>query len=358
MGWLLSHGGEVVRLRTFTDLAPQGTASPETVAAAEAAAIASKGVQSILKKQKENGVWGGNLLGQAVAASQGIKDIGTIAQYRRLHELGVPRASRCFKLTDRLLYRLLSRDEDEALLFEFQKAARGDEAYAIWARNLIREAAAAALAEAGEGETPPVRGAAHRIVSEISEFLRSPIAEKPFVRSGGASVLHPDANPPTWYALAMVAAMPSLKRERAGFTERLAHYLANPQPKKAFVLTAGKKKVKPTHLVLGDPIEADSKGMPKDIPLAVYFIDLLARLGALAGSPGATKVLGRLLKDVDERGVWNPKGLRTAPKAINRHAYHTYPLDLPSKAPESRQVDVTFRLALIARRLGWQLEYT
>jgi hypothetical protein len=55
--------------------------------------------------------------------------------------------------------------------------------------------------------------------------------------------------------------------------------------------------------------------------------------------------------------VWNPKGLRSAPKATNRYTYHAFPLDLESKAPEWKQVDVTFRLALIARRLGWQLEY-
>jgi hypothetical protein len=68
-------------------------------------------------------------------------------------------------------------------------------------------------------------------------------------------------------------------------------------------------------------------------------------------------VLGRLLKDCDERGVWNPKGLRAAPKAANRASYHCFPLDPESKAPEWKQVDVTFRLALITKLLGWSLEY-
>ncbi|MDH4348453.1 MAG: hypothetical protein OEW17_06585 [Gemmatimonadota bacterium] len=177
------------------------------------------------------------------------------------------------------------------------------------------------------------------------------------MKSGGSTVLHPEANPPTWFALAMVASMPSLQRERAGFTERLAHYLSSPQTKKAFAIVAGKKRVKPTHLVLGDPVTTDPKGMPRDIPLALHFIDLLIRLGAFAGSPNANKVLGRLMKDVDDRGVWNPKGLRTAPKALLRYTYHMFPLDVESKAPEWKQVDVTFRLAQIARRLGCQLEY-
>jgi hypothetical protein len=302
-------------------------------------------------------VWGGNLLGVATSAAQGIKDVGTIPQYRRLVQLGLPNASRPFKLADRLLFRLLSRDEDPSLLFEFQKGAKGDEPYAIWSRNLIREAATTALAEAGNIEDPRVRGSAHKIASEISEFLRSPLAEKPFVRMGSASVLHPEANPPNWYALAMVAAMPNLQRERAGFTERLRNYLAQPAPKKAYVVAVGKKKLKPQHLLLGDPLEADSKGAAKDIPLALHYLELLARIGGISASPTATKVLARLLKDTDQSGVWNPKGLRSAPKGTNKASYHTFPLDPESKAAEWRQVDVTFRLALIAKLMGWSVEY-
>jgi len=346
-----------VRYRTFTDLAPTGSIAPETIEHARAALEGSRAAQAVIKKQKDTGVWGGNLLGIAVSAAQGIKDVGTIPQYRRLVQLGLPTTARPFKLADRLLFRLLSRDEDPGLLFEYQKAAKGDEAYTRWARTLIREAATAALAESGNQEDPRVRGAAHKIASEISEFLRSPLAEKPFVRSGGVSVLHPEASPPDWHAMAMVAAMPSIQRERAGFTERLRHYLAQPAPKKAFALAIGKKKLKPQHLLLGDPVEADSKGVPKDLPLALHFLELLARIGGVGASPNAQKVLGRLLRDCDETGVWNPKGLRGAPKASSKVSYHAYPLDLESKAPEWRQVDVTFRLALITKLMGWSLEY-
>jgi hypothetical protein len=122
-------------------------------------------------------------------------------------------------------------------------------------------------------------------------------------------------------------------------------------------LAVGKKKLKPTHVLLGDPIEADSKGLPKDIPLALHFLELLARIGGLAHSPQAAKVLNRLLKDCDDQGVWSPKGLRAAPKAVSKATYHYFPLDPQTKAPEWRQVDVTFRLALIAKTAGWTLEY-
>lgn len=347
----------MIRYRVFSELAPAGTVAPETIDHARAALEPSKAVQAVIKKQKDTGTWGGNLLGVAPSAAQGIKDVGTIPQYRRLVQLGLPTSARPFKLADRLLFRLLSRDEDPALLFEYQKGAKGDAAYALWARGLIREAATCALAEAQQIEDPRVRGAAHKLATDVSEFLRSPLAEKPFVRAGASSVLHPEATPPTWYLLGMLAAMPNLQRERAGFTERLNHFLAQPQPKKAYALAAGKKKVKPTHLLLGDPVEADSKGLPKDIPLALHFLELLARTGGVPASPTATKVLVRLLKDCDENGVWAPKGLRSLPKAVNRASYHTFPLDAETKAAEYRQVDTTFRLALIAKAMGWSLEY-
>ena len=179
----------------------------ETIEHARGSIEASKATQAVIKKQKDTGTWGGNLLGVAPAAAQGIKDVGTIPQYRRLLQLGLPTAARPYKLADRLLFRLLSRDEDPALLFEYQKPAKGDEGYTLWARALVREAATAALAEAGQIEDPRVRGAAHKIASDVSEFLRSPLAEKPLVRAGTGAVLHPEANPPTWYTPALMAAV-------------------------------------------------------------------------------------------------------------------------------------------------------
>jgi hypothetical protein len=135
----------------------------------------------------------------------------------------------------------------------------------------------------------------------------------------------------------MLAMMPNLRRERAGFTERLGHYLAQPAPKKSFAIAVGKKSVKPQHLLLGDPIEADSKGCPKDIPIALHYIELLARLGALQWAPVATKVLAFLIRDCDEQGVWRPRNLRSTPKATNKISYHYFPLEADGKTLESRR---------------------
>ena len=318
----------------------------------------AKTTQALTKKQKDTGIWGGNMLALAPSVKDGIKDIGTVPQHRRLLQLGVSRTARPFKLAERILFRLLSRDEDPALQFEYQKVAKDHRPSGEWTREQFREAATAALAEAGYQEDPRIRGAAHKIASNVSGFLRSPLADKPFARVAGKTVLDPEAHPPTWYSVAMIAALPSLQRERAGFIERLGQYLAQPAPKKEYVVLLGKKALKPDYLLLGDPIDADSKGNAKDIPVALYMIELLARLGALHTSPSAVKVLGRLLTECDERGVWQPKALKAQPKPGHKITYHWYPLMAETKTPESRVIDGTFRLASIARLLGWLLTFS
>jgi hypothetical protein len=90
----------------------------------------------------------------------------------------------------------------------------------------------------------------------------------------------------------------------------------------------------------------------------LHYIELLARMGALEWAPVATKVLARLLKDCDENGVWRPKNLRSLPKQGNKITYHYYPLHLDAKTTEGKEVDITFRLAVIAKVLGWSLSYS
>jgi hypothetical protein len=357
LGWLLEHGNESVKARVYQDLMAPGSVGPQLLEAAQQAVAATKMVHGVVKKQHDDGVWGGNLLGLAASAKDGIKDVGTIPQYRHLLQLGYPRSGRPLKLAERILFRLLSRDEDPFLQFEFAKLVKTDASAAEWTREHMREAAVATLAETGYVEDPRVRGAAHKIASNVSQFLRSPLAEKPFARAGAKTVLDPAAHPPTWYSVAMIAAMPNLQRERGGFTERLGQYLAQPAPKRAFAVSVGKRTLKPDFLLLGDPIASDSRGNPKDIPLALHAIELLARLHALPTSPHAVRVLHRLLNDCDDQGVWRPKGVKSLPRATRKLTYHYYPLNPETKSPESRLVDVTFRLALITRLLGCQLEY-
>jgi hypothetical protein len=326
------------------------------VAALRAAILEDKRALAIVRKQKHNGLWGGNLLGHGASKAYGWKEAGTVFQYRRLLELGWPADQRPIRLADRFLFRLLSRDDDPVLLVEFQRPAKTDPGLGLWARNMHREAAAAALARAGHVEDPRLRGAAHKVASDISLYLRSDLVEKPFRKQAGKTILDPRAMLPTMFGIEMLAFMPAVQRERAGFIDRLASYFGNPAPKRAFFILAGKKFLKPTFELLGDPLRSDAQGHVPDVPFAVYWLELLARLGLIRQIQSASRVLARLFSECDERGIWNPKNLRGLPKPISPVLVHWFPLEGPGKSPAQRQTDITFRLALIARLMGLPIE--
>lgn len=311
--------------------------------------------RQIVKRQKDSGVWGANLLGVTPNKAAGIRDVGTVHQYLRLVELGWGRDSRPLKLGSRFLFRLLSRDPDPKLLFEFGKYGAAEPGVEPWIRQILREAAATALARSGFGEDPRVRGAAHSVANQVSAFLRGELAEQPLVKSAGAWILNPLAYPPTVFSVALLAYMPSVQRERAGLVERLGAYLGRPSPKKAFGVACGKKILKQTFVLLGDPLKVTASGQTDDLPFALYWLELLARLGALKHSTSAPKLWARLAKDCDPDGVWRPKNLRVIPKRGLPWSYHAFPLEVDVKTPESRQADVTFRMALIARLAGWEV---
>jgi hypothetical protein len=297
------------------------------------------------------------MLGVAPLKSQGIRDVGTVAQYRRLLELGAAQKTRSFRLADRLFYRVLSRDETPSLWFEYQKPSAGNPELKAWSRAFLREGVTCALAHAKRIEDPRVRGSAHRVISEVSKFLRSDLADSPLQKKASKQILHPEAHPPTLFSVAMLAYMPRLQRERAGFVERLGAFLAKPAPKKSWTIQIGRKAIKPTFHFLGDPIKVDKRGNTPDIPLALHWVELMVRLGLLETMPAAQQVLAKLLQDCDEQGVWNPKNLRAIPKGPSHLPAFAFPLELDGRTAERKRSDVTFRLSLIAKLAGWALEY-
>ena len=326
------------------------------MATLRAAVLEDKGALAIVRKQKDSGLWGGNLLGSGASKAYGWKEVGTVFQYRRLLELGWTADQRPIRLADRFLFRELSRDDDPVLLVEFQRPAKADHGLGVWARNMLREASAAALARAGHVEDPRLRGAAHKVASDISAYLRSELVEKPFRKQSGKTILDPRATPPTIFGIEMLAFMPAVQRERAGFIDRLATYFDNPAPKRAFFILAGKKFLKPTFELLGDPLRSDAQGHVPDVPFAVYWLELLARLGLIRRIQSASRVLARLFSECDERGIWSPRNLRGLPRSVSPVLAHWFPLEGPGKSPAQRQTDITFRLALIARVMGLPIE--
>ncbi len=279
-------------------------------------------------------------------------------QYRRLLELGVPADHRSIQLANRVFFRLLSRDEDPKLLFEFQKPAKTNPELGVFARAALKEAVASALAHGGLTDDPRVRGATNKIVNELSQFLRSDVADKPIITKSSRHMLHPDARPPTIHSVALVAYMPAFQRERAGVIDRLMEFLSRPTPKKTYVMEVGKKTVKPTTQLLGDPLQNDSAGRPKDLPFALHWMELLARLNTLERSASAVRALARLFKDCNDDGVWNPRNLRALPKSPSGLADFSFPLENDAKKAETRRTDVTFRIALLAKIVGMKLEFT
>jgi hypothetical protein len=356
LGWLLQAASPPLQYRALVEVVPEADRDPALVEQLRTAAHEYKVATAIARKQKETGLWGGNLLATDADKLTGAKEAGTVHQYRYLLELGWSPDMRPFRLADRFLFRLLSRDEDPALLLEFQRSAKGDAALGLWARTLGREAAAAALARGGHSEDPRLRGAAHRIVTDVSAFVRSEFATKPFRKAQGKTVLDPTLTPPSLYAIEMLAFMPSLQRERAGFIERLGQYFSNAAPKREYYVLAGSKLFPPHHVLLGDPLHSDAQGHIDDVPFALYWLELLARLGLVRQVAPASRVLARLFSETDDQGVWSPKALRNLPKSEQPLVSHYFPLEGAGKSPAQRQTDATFRLGLIARLMGLPIE--
>ena len=358
IGWLRAHACPAIKWRTVNDILPAGAASPEDYQALRRELHDYKRVTQTLKKQKKDGTWADNILGLRANKTQGIKGPGTVSRYRHLLELGYGRDERPMKLAERIFFRLLSRDEQPELLFEYRSQARKNADLTAWGRNLLREGAAAALAHSGLIEDPRVRGAAHRVATAVSQFLRSDVGSRPVVRKGSRNVLHPEAYPPTYLSVAMLAYMPNLQRERAGFIDRLCSYLALPQTKRKYVIVLGRKVIQPEYQILGNPIEADRSGGAKDLPLALHWIELLVRMEQLHTNDVAQRVLAHALAECDKQGVWTPHNLRAFPRSVDKVSDFYFPLEADARTMESRQADVTFRLALIAKLAGWELDYT
>ena len=354
---MLQAASAPIQYRAVAEVVPEGLRDPAQLEALRAAAFAYKPAHAIARKQKDTGLWGANLLALRPSKTLGTREPGTFVQYRRLLELGWSADQRPFRLADRFLFRLLSRDEDPLLLAEFERPARTDPGLSAWARAMGRQGASATLARSGaHGEDPRLRGAAHRLVSDMSLYLRSELAAQPFRKTQGKTVLDPLAYPPTSFAVEMLAFLPALQRERAGFLERLGQYFSLPAPRRTFYILAGRKLLKPTFELLGDPMRADAQGRVSDVPFAVYWLELLARLGLVRQIPVASRTLARLFSECDDQGIWAPRNLRTLPKALNPLTAHSFPLEEPGRSPAQRQTDVTFRLGLIARLLGLPID--
>ena len=221
--------------------------------------------------------------------SERFDGIGTITAVRRLLEYGWDKDAPPLVHARRVLFRLLAEDTDPDYLFELGGKNSVDEDMARRGRAILREAAAATLAQAGYEDDPRLRGAARRIIDRMVGYLRSPLAQKPFVRVGNQHVLPPEAAPPSIYALLMLAYMPLFRTEHHEAMELLFHHLAQPLPRQEPMQLCGKKVIAQPHLVLGDQL-ANRNVADADVVFAVVWLELMARLGYLRKNEGWSRL--------------------------------------------------------------------
>ena len=279
--------------------------------------------------------------------------VGTIPAVRRLIEYGWNKDTPPLLHARRILFRLLAEDDDPAFLFELQASGMDEDAIKR-GRALLREAAAATLAQAGYEGDPRLRGAARRILNRMADYLRSPLAQKPFIRQGNQHMLAAEACPPSIYAVTMLAYMPLFRAEHHREMDAMYQHLTQPQPRQEAVQLCGKQVIPVPHLVLGDYLP-HRNAVDADVPFALYWLELMARLGYLKRNENWSRLFERFLEDRDRGGVWHPhKGMSAA---TSEHAYvwPAYPLEAESTG-EDRWTDITFRLGLIARLSGRTIE--
>lgn len=312
----------------------------------------------LLFHQHPDGSWGNGMLTVPPPGQGSPVGLGAILGYRRLIELGWDADSPPLATARRALFRLLPEDNDPSFLYELADEAGTDPDLIARGRQILREAAAAALAQAGYEADPRLRGAARRILDKIGEFLRQPDSDKPFIRVGNQHVLPATAAPPSFHALVMLAHMPHFRSEHHEHMERLFTWLSLQVPRMAPVQQVGENHlIEQTHLALGD-ILPTRYIMDADMPTALAWLELMARMGFVRRNEGWSKLLDKLLDDRDRYGVWHPPRSVTMPATVPDWVWPIMPLHERSadseaaSEPDDYSVDVTFRLGLIAKLAG------
>ena len=254
-------------------------------------------------------------------------------------------------LARRLLFRLLAEDNDRLLRSSWLE----NQGRRIWfdARRSLCEAAAAVLAQAGYGTTRDAAGP-RRILERVVNYLNSPLGEKPWMRVGNTHVLAPESAPPSIYTLTMLAHMPIFRHEHFSEVERIYDWITQPLPRQEALQLFGKKMVPQPHLIMGDVLP-HRNAVEADVPFALMWLETMARLNFLRRNEGWMKLYERFVDDRDRAGVWHPHKGTERPLTTHPWAWSTFPLD-DGAGQESKWADVTFRIGLIGKLLGREIE--
>ena len=349
LGWILRNASAPIQYRAIIEVAGL-THDREGY---RSLPLAYRPALRFALTQGGDGTWGDSIL--AVPEENGPRArVGTIPAFHRLLEYGWDKDTPPLIRARRVLFRLLAEDNDVDQLYEFRAECGNDPDLIHRSRVILREAAASALAHAGYEGDPRLRGAARRMMARVDAFLTSPLAEKPWVRVGNRQVLAAEASPPSFHLLTMVAHMPLFRSENHSQVNRLLAHLSQPLPRQEAFQQVGKHIVAQPHLVLGDPL-SNRYVADADVPFALTWLELMARLQFLRRNEGWMSLFDRFLDDRDRDYVWHPHRGTAKPRSINPDVWAHFPLDEGAEG-EDRFSDVTFRLGLIAKLLGRPIE--
>ena len=350
--WLVDSGPAPIRYRAITELARVSPLPDRLLSLVYGFPPAV----TLALSQRPDGTWYNAMLAVPAVRGAAFEGVGTIVAYRRLLEYGWDRDAPPLFHARRLLFRLITEDNDPSLLFELGDKAKSDDDAVRRNRILLREAAAAALAQAGYEGDPRLRGVAQRLIQRVLTFIRSPLAADPWVTAGGGGkrVLAPRAAPPSYFFLLMLAHMPLFRLEHASEIADLLKYLTRPSSNGEHG-TSGQSGSQSLFLT-GDPLFSDEDAAGADIGFAVAWLELAARLGYLKRHEGWSQTYDRLLEQCDEAFVWRARRGQSVSRVANSFVWPTYPL-VPSGAADDQAAEMSFRLSLIAKLSGRPLEF-
>ncbi len=352
LGWLLDHASAPIQYRATIDVAKMGDRVEPRF---HLLPYSYRPALELAIQADINGIWNRSILSVPGARADHFAGVGTVPAFRRLTECGWDKDAPPLLHTRRALFPLLAEDLDPAKMYEFAPTKpRTEPELLAHHRQGLREAAGAALAGAGFEADPRLRGVARRVLDRIGEFLRSPLAEKPWIRVGNKQVLHPEAFPPTLHALHLIAHMPLFQSEHYETMELLYEYLSRPLPRQEPVQQIGTQLVEVPHVVLGDHLP-HRNAVEADVPAALAWLELMARLGYLRRNEVWRKMYERFVDDCGRDGVWHPHKGMAMPKSTNPYVWPMFPLEEVHGGDE-RWTDVTFRIGLIARLSGRPIE--
>ena len=350
LSWLMEHASAPIKYRALTEIAR--TVEP-TSPDLDWLPYSHRPAIRLAVTQTRDGMWNQSILSIPGKHSADFSNVGTIPAVRRLAEYGWSPHSPPLVLARRLLFRLLAEDNDPVYTFELGTKTRDDDMVRR-TRGIFPEAAAATLAQMGYENDPRLRGAARRILERTVSYLVSPLGERPWMRVGNSHVLAPESAPPSIYTLTMLAYMPIFRHEHFSEVERIYGWITQPLPRQEVVQLFGKKMVPQPHLIMGDVLP-HRNAVDADVPFALTWLETMARLNFLRRNDGWMKLFERFIDDRDRNGVWHPHKGMDRPTTANPWAWSTFPLD-DGTGVESKWTDVTFRIGLIGKLLGREIE--